>query len=201
MIRMVLIWTLLVAAALACGHQFTLVTAIGVWAVIVAGLCGLGSLLIARQSLGRATTTGMIGSAVVRYGYRVGQGMLPAAAAISWIVWTAVGTAAIAAFHSRSDLSSVLLLVSWLINGLALMYLIGTLILASRGGRVPKSIVKVSLMLAAILAGSVILNAIGTPWSQRTALTLAGAPIVLIGGGYGLFILVILTFGRNARWN
>jgi len=33
------------------------------------------------------------------------------------------------------------------------------------------------------------------------ALSIAAAPIVLIGGGYDLLVIAMLTFGRDARWN
>jgi hypothetical protein len=33
------------------------------------------------------------------------------------------------------------------------------------------------------------------------ALVVSGGPLALIGGGYGLFIVVMLIAGRHARWN
>jgi hypothetical protein len=33
------------------------------------------------------------------------------------------------------------------------------------------------------------------------ALAIAGGPPLFVVGGYGLFLVVMLTVGRNARWN
>ena len=33
------------------------------------------------------------------------------------------------------------------------------------------------------------------------ALTVAGVPLLLVGGGYGLFLGAMLAFGRKGRWN
>ena len=201
MVRMLLIWALLVAGAVMCARQFPIMPAIGVWSAIAAGLCILGSLLIARQPLGRATTAGMIGGSVVRFGYRVGRGKLPAAVAISWFFWVVVGSATIGIYNYRHDLWACLLLLAWLVDGLALAYIVRIMLTAHGNGRIPPSLIKVTAVIALILIGSIVLNAVGTPWSQRSALLLAGGPTLLVGGGYGLFVLVILTVGKNARWN
>jgi hypothetical protein len=37
--------------------------------------------------------------------------------------------------------------------------------------------------------------------AARRALLIAGGPPLFIGVGYGLFVLVLLTAGKNARWN
>jgi len=37
--------------------------------------------------------------------------------------------------------------------------------------------------------------------STTLALLLTGAPIVLFGGGYFLWLGCVLTLGRKARWN
>jgi hypothetical protein len=53
-------------------------------------------------------------------------------------------------------------------------------------------------VLAALVAASVALQLFGfTGW----AVLVAGGPTALAGLGYGLFLAVLLIFGRNSRWN
>jgi len=40
-----------------------------------------------------------------------------------------------------------------------------------------------------------------SPNAKRLALLIGGGPPLFIGVGYGLFLLVMLTAGRHARWN
>jgi hypothetical protein len=56
--------------------------------------------------------------------------------------------------------------------------------------------------LAALLTASVALVLFGnSAASTNLALLLTGAPIVLFGGGYFLWLACALTLGRKARWN
>jgi hypothetical protein len=56
--------------------------------------------------------------------------------------------------------------------------------------------------LGAVLAASIALVVFGSSAaSTNLALLLTGAPIVLFGGGYFLWLACVLTFGRKARWN
>ena len=52
--------------------------------------------------------------------------------------------------------------------------------------------------LLGMIALSVALATFGHPWG---ALAIAAGPIVVLGGGYGLFLAVVLLTGKNARWN
>lgn len=198
MIRTLLMQGVVFAGAVACGMLLPLWPAIGVWAGIALVLCVLGAVLIASQPMGTPTLAGLIGSSVTRYGYRVGDGRLPFAVAVSWFFWIVVGSAAIAIVHHRVEFWSILLLLTWLVLALALAYIIGQVVVASKSGRVPGSLVRITVVLALLLIVSAGLAAGG---HRGFALAVAGIPVAIVGGGYGLFVLLILTVGRNARWN
>jgi hypothetical protein len=150
------------------------------------------------------------------WGYAIGRGRLLPIALTSWVAWVLVGGASIlvlANVHRAAGTEPapaedsttvlILLLTSWLIDGGLLVFLIGrAAMMRSASGRLNTSILKPMGFLAAMLAISVSMFLIGrTPALTLLALLVTGTPIVLVGGGYGLFIAVMLTFGRNARWN
>ncbi len=198
MIQMILLQSIVVAGAVAVGVAMPMWPAIGVWAVAALLLCILGAALIASQPLNTPTFAGLIGSVMTRRGFRVGDGRLPPAVLVSWLYWIALGSAAIAIVHHRADVWLTLLVLSWLVLTLGLMFIAGQIIVASKAGRVPGSLGKLAGFLTLLLLASGGLAAVG---HTGIALTLAGIPIALIGGGYGLFVLLIVTVGRNARWN
>lgn len=198
MIQMILLQSIVVGGAVAVGVALPMWPAIGVWAGAALVLCILGAALIASQPLSTPTFAGLIGSIFTRRGFRVGGGRLPPAVLVSWLYWIVLGSAAIAIVHHRRDVWMILLLLSWLILTLGLMFIAGQVIIASRSGRVPGSLSKLAGVLTLLLLASGGLAAAG---HAGIALLLAGIPIALIGGGYGLFVLLIVTVGRNARWN
>lgn len=174
------------------------------WAAIAACACAIGAAAIASQPLGRATMPGRLGASVVRWGFRAGNGRLLAAAVISWGVWLLLGFGAIAAVRARGDLTYRLLLLAWVVDLALLLYVAGLVLTRarSRGG----STVTVLLPIIAALAGMIAVSGYlwfgrGSAEAQRSALLLAGGPPLVIGAGYGLYLLVVLTVGRGARWN
>ena len=54
------------------------------------------------------------------------------------------------------------------------------------------------ILLVGLIAGSVALYLRGLP---ILALIVGVGPALLVFGGYGLFLVVVLVAGRNARWN
>jgi hypothetical protein len=200
MLPLLLGWAVMVATMLGLAWSPPGRPVLLYWASVSLLACILGALAIASQPLGQATLAGRFGSSVVRWGFRATQGKLAAAAAISWIIWLAVGSAAIVAVRARGDLSFRLMLLAWTIDFGALCYVLGVWLMNRGSGR------STLLVVAAALIGMLGISAAlwfgnSGPATRRTALMLAGGPPLVIGVGYGLFLLVVLTVGRNARWN
>ncbi len=170
------------------------------WAAVSLVACLLGAVAIWSQPLGQATAAGRLGSAVVRWGFRATQGKLFGAAVISWIIWLVIGSAAILAGRAKGDLSYRLMLLAWAVDFGVLCYLLGVW-LANRGSGMHSLLVISAVLVAMIGISATLWFGNGSEAARKTALTLAGGPTLVIGGGYGVFLLVVLTVGRNARWN
>lgn len=170
------------------------------WAGIALLGCILGAVAIWSQPLGQATLAGRLGASVVRWGFRASQGSLLGATAISWIIWLVIGTSAISAGRARDDLSYRLMLLAWLVDFGALCYTLGVWLM-NRGSGMSTLLLISTILIALIGVSSVMWFGNGGTAARRTALMIAGGPPLVIGVGYGLFLLVMLTVGRNARWN
>jgi hypothetical protein len=203
-------WCVVVAGAVACGVQVGAPWSWAAWAGISALFCVVGALLIKSQPMGRGTIAGRIGYQVVHFGFKAGQGSLTAAAAISWTVWLVVGSATVWVSQGPWDLLRLAMAAAWVMDTLAFFYIWGIALRnRPRSGqpdsppwRLPRPLLK----LSAGLAGLIIVSGwlwfmMGTPAARLSAVLLAGGPILIVGGGYGLVALVFLTAGRNVRWN
>jgi hypothetical protein len=102
----------------------------------------------------------------------------------------------------RSTAVMVLLAIAWLIDGGVLMRCAALLATSGNAGHMARSLLPLMLFLGAILIASVVIvTTTHTNAAALLALLIAGGPPAFVGVGYGLFMLVILTVGRNARWN
>jgi hypothetical protein len=185
------------------GRSFPLRTALFAWTALTGALCALGGFAIASQPIGTPTSFGRLGASFVQWGFRASQGKLVPAVLISWLFWIVAGAAVILMTTWRGDRRQLLLALSWGVDALALLYVVGV-ILANRSptGSTASSLV----VLVAVLAGMIVSSLArwgmsSSPTAMRTALFIAGGPPLLIGGGYALFVLLMMTVGRNARWN
>jgi len=187
--------------AAAMARSFQGLAAIGAWLVLCLVACALGALALSSQPVGVATLAGRVGSLVVRWGFAAGRGRLLPAVAISWLAWAIFGTALIVALQHRSETQLQLLALAWAVDALALMYVCG-IALARRSASMTRGLLPIAGALVGMLAVSAIQWSHPLlPGGRRTALLIAGGPPLYIGGAYGLFLLVMMTFGRRARWN
>lgn len=171
------------------------------WLAFCALACVLGAAALASQPLGVSTWTGRIVGMPLRWGYGAGRGKLWAIAAISWLVWALLGSAVIVALTHPADRLLQWLVLAWTVDALALAYVCGVPI-AQRSARLAMNLLPVAGVLAGMLGASLLqwLHPF-LPGGIETALAIAGGPTLLVGGGYLLFLAVVLTFGRGARWN
>jgi hypothetical protein len=170
------------------------------WASISLIACILGALAIASQPLGQATLPGRLGSAAVRWGFRASQGSLFGATLTSWLIWLVLGGLLLTLVRARGDLWYRLLILAWMVDFGALCYVVGVW-LSHRGSGGPTLLAIAGVLLTLIVASAALWWGVGAPAARRAAVMVAGGPLLAIGVGYGLFLLIVLTVGRNARWN
>jgi hypothetical protein len=201
MLFTIVAFALMAGAASSTALSLPFATAIAAWLGGVALGCVLAALALHSQPVGVSTTVGKIGSLLLRWGYQAGHGKLPPVVAISWLVWALLGCAIISLMHFRVDNELQLITVAWVVDLLALLYILGV-VLARRSGSMFRNL----LPVGATLLGMLVVSAVQwthplLPGGRHTALLIAVGPPLFIGAGYGLFLLVMLTAGRKARWN
>jgi hypothetical protein len=206
-----------IGAAIACAalaRRFGPLKAIGLWAGLMAALCAGVAMILHRQTPEKVTPANYLAGFVLQWGYRVGRGKLPAIVVVSWAIWLLLGVAMVVSVHfrgfgqpaaqqqRRSTLVMVLLTVAWVIDGTVLLRIIGLLATGPNARHMLRSLGPVAAVLVGMIGSSIVLVA-RTPSvnASRLALLIAGGPLLFVGVGYGLFVLVLLTAGKNARWN
>lgn len=182
---------------------------------LAAALPALGALALASVRTAEITWKNYVGGYLMPWGYALGHGKLVGIALVSgccWLFLFAIGIAAesLAAPTTPSAPAPVesaaapafarwLLVGGWLVDGMALLYLVGTLrknfTPSSSGGR---SLLKVIAFVTGLIVVSAVLASLG---HMGTAALVAAGPALALGAFYALWIGMILTFGRNTRWN
>jgi len=198
MIRRIAVLVVMGAIAAWCALRWSPPLALAVWSGLAAALCGIGALLLSRQPVGVVTASGQLGASLLRWGYKVGRGQLPLIVLVSWLVWTALGAAAIALTVFRTEPQTRLMILAWTIDGLALLYLIG--VTATNGPRARGALLIPFTALLAMIGGSGALWWTGTESARETALLIGGAPIPILAAGYGLMMGAMMLGGRKGGW-
>ncbi|MEO8636730.1 MAG: hypothetical protein ABI587_15755 [Gemmatimonadales bacterium] len=198
MIRRLVFFVLMAAAAAWCALRLSMPFALIAWSGLAAALCGLGAWLLARQPIGRATLSGQLGGGFLQWGYTVGKGKLLPITVVSWLIWTVLGAAVIGATLHRTEPLTPWMILAWTIDGVAFLYLVGRMITNTPRSRAAM-VMPIALVLG-MIGGSAILWRMGTDSARETALLVGGAPIPLLGAGYGLMLGAMLIGGRKARW-
>ena len=182
-------------------------TWIGLWVAATGAVCAVTGFLLSQVPMGQITWVNRAAGPVLSWGLVVGRGKLVPGVLISWARWAVIGGAVLAAVHngfpvrshagvaSFGSVGRTLLAISWVIDAVALMYLVK--VASTRLHRF-RPLAGPFAALAAVIVLSVALATFGHPWA---ALTIAGGPILVLGGSYGVFLAVVLLCGKNARWN
>src|SRR5262249_38458976 len=91
--------------------------AIGIWAAVIAAVCGGVALLMHVQKPGRITPINYIAGIVLPWGFAIGRGKLLPIVIESALRWLLVGVAVIILrTHSQGVIVPVLLFASWMID-------------------------------------------------------------------------------------
>lgn len=197
----------LVAAAAGC---FLLVaragvgTAAVVWAAGSAIACVVGVWLLRTSAIGRVTWKNRVAAYLIPWGWQFGDGRLGRVAVLSWCGWVAIATGVIVLMPPAEAAAPgygwrVALGTVWAVDAGALAYVAGTIhrhfsFTTGRGGH---SLRVVGAVLVGLLTTSGAFYALGWPY---LAVAVAGGPPLVVGVGYGLFLGMLIVFGRG-RWN
>jgi hypothetical protein len=182
--------------------------ALGAWAIGVGILCAASALLLFRQSHGRITWINSLAGQTLPWGYAMGRGRLSVILAESWLRWVLLGLATVILFPGglsalSADSGTViaaLLLSTWIIGAAVAFRLLAFLV--SRSLRPSPATVVPLVIVTALLIASIGLAHFGTSDSAHLyALAITGVPVLIVGGGFGVVLLIFLTVGRKARWH
>jgi len=189
-----------------------------VWTGAIGLACVGAAIAVKGARPGEITWRNRLAGYLITWAMGLTRGQLGRMVVVSWAAWVAIGLAVTmlvvrdapaasaptsatvsAAPAGASTVALVLLFAAWVIDGMALIYIFGVLATNFRpGSSAGRSMLKLMATLLAMLGGSVALWLNGRPgW----AAAVAGGPVLLLGLAYGLFIALMLTAGRNARWN
>ncbi len=201
-------FALLSVAAVGCWwlvSQFESLLVGAVLAALALVACIAGVVLLRTSEVGRVTWKNRVAGWLIPWGWRINSGKLWPAAVVSWVVWMLVWAAVtvltppgVEPLSAWDVATRILLGVAWMIDGLALGYLIGTLRQHFSTGSGGWSLRVITALLTTMIAVSVALHLFGL---TTAGFLVAGGPPLLVGGGYGLFLAALLLFGRNSRWN
>lgn len=209
----------LIALPLATGYWLLEVLspwlAVATAAAIALGTAGLGALLLRTTTVGTITWRNYVAGWLLPWGYFLGRGQLRGIAAVCATIWTLLATSSIvaratsvapvaalpatAAATPTTSTMPWLLVLAWVVCGAAVLYLLKTVLTAfGPGTRASMSLWRIIAVIAALIASSVGLHLFG---HTGLATLVAGGPPLLVGGFFGLWMLAMIVFGRNARWN
>jgi len=191
-------WPGVLAWALARGLPIWTAAAAATAALLAATL--LGTLLLRSCALGTVTWRNRAASWLLPFGGLLGAGSLRQFAGSSFLGSVAIaGVVLLATANDAAQPVPVWLLLAWLVDVLCLMHLVPTRLrhftMGSRGAR---SLHRMIAFVVLQLAVSVPLHLQGSTFA---ATLVAGGPQLVVAVGYGLFVLVLVAFGRNMRWN
>ena len=96
----------------------------------------------------------------------------------------------------------MVLCLSWVVVGEGALRLTTNLVTRANANPLPPgTFPPIAGMIGLVLASAGLTLWGSTAGQFYTAMLLTVGPVVVIGGGYGLMLLVFLTCGRNMRWN
>ena len=155
-------------------------------------LAGLGALVLSRAKVGEVTWRNRLAGWLLPYGALFGAYTLGGLALTSGGMLATLAAIGVAA---RGD---SLLGAAWGLDVLAFVSLATAALQHGPGSSGRRSLLVPLTVLLGLAAASVVCAAAGRP---SLAAAVAAGPLLALGALYGVFVLLIVTVGRNARWN
>lgn len=163
----------------------------------------LAMLLLRYSPLGRVNYLNHIAGYLMPWGAKFGRGALWQFALGSgtiWVLLALIGAMLALAPSGTSTAALVALGFGWLLDGIAAAFIVGAIVqrresLLSTANRSMLTIVGVVLAVLAISAATLY-----SGWPALAAV-IAVAPLAIVGVPYAIFIGIIVSQGKNFRWN
>jgi len=207
---------IVVAVATGFARVLPLMAAWACTTAVGAACAVTGALVLRSAKTNQITWRNRVAGLLLPWGYVLGRGQLPGIVLSCTVIWSALAAGVLLSFYvpavpspapasplpgqpAPAGFAGPWLLLAWIVDGACLCYLLAMLRkYFAMGSQVTRTQLKLVLVLVVMLVGSVVLHLAG---HGGLGLLVAGGPVAVIGGGYGLFLAVILLFGRNVRWN
>jgi hypothetical protein len=159
--------------------------------------CSAAALLLKSAPTGKLTWRNRPAGYFLTFGFRLTNGKLLPITLVALALWLLAAAAAITALSlgpARLGLS-IPLLAAWYLYAALIIRQLGLIFHEFRRSPRPRNTMVIfSLAMLALIAASAALWLTNQP---RFALFAAAAPILIVGGGYGLFLAVFLVGGRK----
>lgn len=170
----------------------------GVWvalgfAIAAAALVSLvGAALLRTSVIGQVTWRNVAAGWLLAWGFVFGGGSLPRIATHSAACLVLMG--AIGALSSPE----VPLAIAWALDAVVLLTLVRAFRAQSGSASARRQLLRPLLLLLGLAVAGGVLLLDGRP---QAAAWVAGGPLIFVGVVYGAWVLVMITAGRNGRWN
>jgi hypothetical protein len=174
------------------GPRFGPVTALVAIAIVAVLLALLGAWLL------RGSTTGQINWRNHAAGWLMPQGWWLGSCQLPGMVASSVLFTVLAAAIGALAPDNLPLMGAFVLNGIALHHLLRTFRQHPAGTSGARTTGTLLLVVVLLIAAGLGLQFAGLP---RLAALVAGGPPAVVGLLAGGWLLLLLTFGRNARWN
>ena len=195
------------------GRTYGMPMALGCSGALAVALPTAGALLLRTVPVSKMDWRNHLAGWLMPFGYVLGRGKLGAIAAWCAVIWFALAACGVlltqptiaapqapaVAAAAGPSWSWPALVAGWLVLGTAFVHLLTTLRKNfSPGSQSGRSLVKIMAVIVGLAGASVALHVSGF---TGTAALVALGPPAAVGTLFGLWVLMLLTLGRNARWN
>jgi len=181
-----------VAGGMAAGQRFGVAGGLAAGALAAAASAGLGVALLARSAVGEVTWRNRLAGWLLPFGGLFG------ATTLGGLALTAGGLLAGFAASGAAARGDGYLAAAWALDFVVVANLAAIALRHSPGSSSRRSVLVQTAAVGALGLGSVAFAAAGRP---ALAAAVAAGPILALAALYGLFVLLMVTVGRNARWN
>lgn len=183
---------------------------IGIGLAIATVLAILGRISLMTLQVGQMDARNVVAGLLLPWGYKASRFEPNNIALFNWITWFGlflIGWSTTFASKNTGENGLIfgmisdewILVVTWLVLGAGIIKVLDQLGHAGEWSQRPaRTILKFAGFLALMLASSIASHLVRL---DLLAMLVATLPVAICGGLYGLWILFILTLGRNARWN
>jgi hypothetical protein len=174
------------------GPRLGVLPALGAITAVALVLALLGAQLLRTSAIGKITWRNTAAGWLLPKGWWLGSRQLPG------MVMSSVAFTLLAAAIGAAADGNIWLMIAWALNGVVLSYALGAFRQHASGSSGRRTTGRLVAVIVLLVVAGLAVQLLGYP---RLAALVAGGPVTVVGGLYGGWLLMIVTMGRNARWN